>query len=121
MQNERIREKLLATGEMLLAKASEYDTFWTTGLNIDDNDNADPKKWRGENALGRILMEVRDKIREGAVTKSSMDVSPPQGRGGAGGEQRNQESHGSSSGIEKTEPPPLKRMMPVLGKKGSAE
>lgn len=46
---------LLQTGNALLVEASPYDRVWgigTTSLN--------PKDFRGENLLGKALMQIRD-------------------------------------------------------------
>ncbi|WP_425394936.1 NADAR family protein [Aeoliella sp.] len=52
--HEALRELLLSTGDQLLVEAAKGDAFWGTG---DDGS--------GQNWLGRILMEVRDELREG--------------------------------------------------------
>ncbi|KAH7705548.1 hypothetical protein AAVH_27241 [Aphelenchoides avenae] len=59
-QNPSLREELFKTIGAYLVEASEHSRIWGIGLAIDDPHIADPKKWRGSNKLGRVLMEVRD-------------------------------------------------------------
>ena len=63
-QNEGIRRILLGTGNELLAECSPYDRKWGIGIDIDDPDRLNASKWKGHNLLGRILMEVREELRE---------------------------------------------------------
>lgn len=48
VQNPKLGEKLLATGDSLLIEASNTDAFWGIG-----------KKGNGKNMLGILLMELR--------------------------------------------------------------
>lgn len=64
VQNEKIQKKLLSTGNELLAECSPYDKKWGIGIDINDSDRFVVSKWQGKNMLGRILMEVREEIRE---------------------------------------------------------
>ena len=48
-----IAEALVATGEQVLVENSNYDYFWGCG-----------RDRRGENRYGKVLMNVRDKLRE---------------------------------------------------------
>lgn len=50
-----IAEKLLATGEKRLLENSQYDYYWGCG-----------RDRRGDNHYGRVLMNVREKLREEA-------------------------------------------------------
>ena len=60
-QNIHLKKALLDTNNAILVEASPYDTIWGIGLNETD---AKIKKWRGENLLGKALMEVRTKFLE---------------------------------------------------------
>lgn len=61
LQNPELAEKLLATGNAMLVEGNRWnDTFW--GVNI--------KNGKGENYLGKILMCVRNEIREKQVRKT---------------------------------------------------
>ena len=50
-QHADLRELLIGTGTAILIEASNFDPFWGVG-----------PKGTGRNMLGRILMEVRDKL-----------------------------------------------------------
>ena len=63
-QNLKARQKLLGTGNAILVEATEFDCFWGSGLNILDDSHADVTQWRGTNVLGKILMTVREHLRE---------------------------------------------------------
>lgn len=62
-QNQDILETLLGTGNELLAECSLRDTKWGIGIDISDPSRLEIAKWRGQNLLGRILMEVREELR----------------------------------------------------------
>lgn len=55
-QHEELRNMLLATGEAKLVEHTSNDRYWGDG-----GDGS------GKNMLGRILMEVREKMREQAT------------------------------------------------------
>lgn len=62
-QNERLKELLLATGDTIIAEASPSDKIWGIGLVADDPLAQDMKNWKGQNLLGKVLMEVREKLK----------------------------------------------------------
>jgi len=62
-QNSQARYTLLSTDDKILAEANPHDIIWGIGLDACHPDSMDPSKWRGQNLLGKILMQVRDKIR----------------------------------------------------------
>ena len=70
-QNPELAEKLLATGDALLAECSESDPIWGIGLGPENTAAEDPSQWRGQNLLGFTLMAVRDALR-----KSSSGPAP---------------------------------------------
>lgn len=53
-QNKELKEKLLATGDAALIEDSNSDYFWGVGA-----------KGTGKNMLGKLLMQVREEIRQG--------------------------------------------------------
>ena len=53
-QHEELRNKLLATGDAELVEHTYKDKYW-----------ADGGDGSGKNMLGRILMEIRDRIKQG--------------------------------------------------------
>lgn len=61
-QNAHLREKLLATKGLYLAEASATDCKWGIGYSLNDFNARNPSKWRGQNLLGELLMEVRDDL-----------------------------------------------------------
>lgn len=62
-QNQELKERLLATGDSLICEASPRDKEWGIGMGYKNPLNQDPKNWRGNNLLGKMLMEVREIIR----------------------------------------------------------
>lgn len=63
-QNPSMLETLLATGNALLAECSPRDKDWGILLSTSDPEVQDITKWKGENLLGQVLMEVREELRE---------------------------------------------------------
>ena len=63
-QNPQMMETLLATGNAILAECSPRDKDWGILLSTSDPEVQDITKWRGENLLGQVLMEVREELRE---------------------------------------------------------
>ncbi len=61
--DQKLCNKLLATGDAVLAESSGRDKLWGTGLDIDDPDATDVSKWTGLNVLGYSLMRVRETLR----------------------------------------------------------
>lgn len=61
-QNEELKEYLLNTNDYILVEASPYDKIWGIGLKSQDERISNPHYWEGENLLGFILMDVRDKL-----------------------------------------------------------
>lgn len=51
-QNKDLLDKLLATGDVEIIEASKTDSFWGIG-----------RDGKGQNMLGKILMETREKFR----------------------------------------------------------
>ena len=62
-QNEELRERLLQTGDALLAECAVHDRIWGIGLSMKDEKRFDISQWIGENLLGYALMMVRNKIK----------------------------------------------------------
>ena len=62
-QNPALKEKLLATGDALLAECAVKDLIWGIGLSTDNPERLKPEKWRGQNLLGYALMLVRETLR----------------------------------------------------------
>ncbi len=62
-QNDGLKKRLLQTGEAILAEANPRDAIWGIALAADDPRALNPTQWQGENLLGRILMDVRARLR----------------------------------------------------------
>lgn len=61
-QNLQLKQKLLNTGDTLLAEVEEEDSIWGIGLSMEDENNQNPRAWEGQNLLGFALMQVRQKL-----------------------------------------------------------
>jgi hypothetical protein len=61
-QHSDLNERLIATGNKILAEASPYDLVWGIGLAADDDRILDRMNWKGKNLLGQILMSVRSAL-----------------------------------------------------------
>jgi ribA/ribD-fused uncharacterized protein len=62
-QNPTMKDFLLSTEELHLAEASPTDKFWGTGVGLGKEDTTNPRKWRGNNKLGELLMELRTELK----------------------------------------------------------
>ena len=61
-QNDELKDKLLKTGNSVLAECAVKDTIWGIGLSMRDPDRLEMTKWKGKNLLGYTLMMVRERI-----------------------------------------------------------
>ncbi|MBR5975613.1 MAG: NADAR family protein [Clostridiales bacterium] len=75
-QNPSMMETLLATGNAILAECSPRDKDWGILLSTSDPEVQDITKWKGENLLGQVLMEVREELREELRTTDNGEVLP---------------------------------------------
>lgn len=62
-QNEKLKQELLSNNKILV-EGSPYDCIYGVGLKWDDSRILDEKNWKGENLLGKALMEVRSLLKE---------------------------------------------------------
>lgn len=62
-QNEEFRNRLLSTGDAILAECAVKDCIWGIGLSMTDPGRFNITSWRGQNLLGYTLMMVRDKLK----------------------------------------------------------
>lgn len=67
-QNAELYDRLLKTGDMYLVEASPYDSIWGVKLSVNDSRIKKQSQWKGDNLLGKALMEVREKF------KNSIDI-----------------------------------------------
>ena len=63
LQDNRLRDFLISTGDTILAEASPYDKRWGIGLSDTNPKSGDISRWRGTNWLGEVLMIVREYIK----------------------------------------------------------
>ena len=63
-QNKALRYELFRTLDSTLVEAAQFDQYWGVGMDMDDKDINDPKKWRGENVLGYLLTQLRDYLKK---------------------------------------------------------
>ena len=61
--NPELAEKLEKTGEEIIAECAVKDRIWGIGRSMKDENRFCIDKWRGQNLLGKILMQVREDIR----------------------------------------------------------
>lgn len=59
-QNPKIKKFLIGTHSKILVKTNEYDPIWGIGLSKEDENINNPMKWKGQNLLGFILMDIRE-------------------------------------------------------------
>lgn len=62
-QNEDLLKLLLDTGDRIIVECAPYDCRWGNGLNITDTLKTPPDEWKGSNRLGKVLMSVRDALK----------------------------------------------------------
>lgn len=61
-QNPGLKNALLATDGTDLVECSPHDKFWGTGFNMFHTYAAEPSRWSGQNNLGRLLTNLRQKL-----------------------------------------------------------
>lgn len=83
-QSQYLREYLLSSGNRLLGEASRNNT-WGIGLTLTDKDRLNPGLWKGENFLGKTLMEVREYLSTGVLPQSSPSTSSEAGGNASSG------------------------------------
>ncbi|UGO47941.1 NADAR family protein [Bacillus phage vB_BanS_MrDarsey] len=57
-----LKKHILSTGDKILVEASPSDKIWGIGLHENHRDATNPRKWRGLNLLGKVLMQVRTEL-----------------------------------------------------------
>ena len=67
LQDKELQKRLLSPefDGKLFVEASPIDKIWGIGMSEDNPDILDETKWRGLNYLGRILTDVRARIKNG--------------------------------------------------------
>lgn len=62
-QNSELKASLIATGDKILVECNPKDPVWGIGLSENDPLILDESNWKGQNLLGKVLMEVRNLIK----------------------------------------------------------
>lgn len=73
-QNPELRKRLERTGEEVIAECAVKDRIWGIGLSMKDEDRFCVERWKGQNLLGKILMDVRKDIKQGNYEKKIRQV-----------------------------------------------
>ena len=60
-QHKDLKRVLLETGDAEIVEASPYDRIWGIGTNR-PHEIMDKQKWKGQNLLGKALMQVREEL-----------------------------------------------------------
>ena len=71
-QDDELKEKLLKTGDRLLAECAVQDKIWATGISMKDDSRFDMNKWTGQNLLGFATMLVREKLQKRTVMRECL-------------------------------------------------
>ncbi|KAL3096522.1 hypothetical protein niasHS_004182 [Heterodera schachtii] len=78
-----LKDVLLSTGSAIICELSP-DQFWGVGcrpgLIYDKWPTANIKQWNGSNTLGRLLMQLRDDLKEATPKGTTQAVQPNHGR-----------------------------------------
>ena len=62
VQHPELRKQLMETGDKLIGEANARDSYWGIGTSIESDKSKVPSKWRGQNKLGKILMNLRSEF-----------------------------------------------------------
>lgn len=73
-QNPELRKRLERTGEEVIAECAVKDKIWGIGLSMKDEDRFCVERWKGQNLLGKIMMDVRKDIKQGNYEKKIRQV-----------------------------------------------
>jgi len=63
LQNNNLKNKLLLTNNKIIVECSPYDKIWGNGLDITTTLKTPINEWIGKNKLGKILMKVRETLK----------------------------------------------------------
>jgi ribA/ribD-fused uncharacterized protein len=61
-QHPELAERLVMTGEAVLAADVMGDTLFGIGLSMDDPKAQKPRKWTGQNLIGKVLEQIRTEL-----------------------------------------------------------
>jgi hypothetical protein len=63
MSDPKLRQKLLDTGNKILVEGTPMDPVWGVMIKWDDDRILDERNWKGQNLLGKVLMNVRKNLK----------------------------------------------------------
>jgi len=58
-----LKKQLLDTGDKILVEGTPFDPVWGVMIKWSDDRILDEKNWKGQNLLGKVLMRVRNDLR----------------------------------------------------------
>ncbi|MGG5505570.1 MULTISPECIES: NADAR family protein [unclassified Myroides] len=70
-QNQDLCSLLLETRDKIIAEASPTDLIWGIGYGMENENKYCIYKWRGKNLLGKVLMQVREDLKNSVNIKNS--------------------------------------------------
>ena len=59
VQHPELRKQLQETDQKMIGEADARNTYWGIGTSMASEKSKHPSKWRGQNKIGRILMDLR--------------------------------------------------------------
>jgi len=68
IQHPALRKQLENTGERMIGEANARNTYWGIGTSESSEKSKHPEKWRGQNKIGKILMDIRKEFAEESMT-----------------------------------------------------
>jgi ribA/ribD-fused uncharacterized protein len=64
VQHPALRKQLEETGDKMIGEADARNTYWGIGTSMASEKSKHPAKWRGQNRIGKMLMDLRKEFRE---------------------------------------------------------
>lgn len=64
VQHPELRKQLQETDQKMIGEADARNTYWGIGTSMTSEKSKHPSKWRGQNKIGRILMDLRNQFQE---------------------------------------------------------
>ena len=68
-QSKSLTDSLLSTKDLVIVEGSPFDKKWGVGIHWEEDACYDQTKWKGQNLLGKALMEVRETLKNKALEK----------------------------------------------------
>jgi ribA/ribD-fused uncharacterized protein len=64
VQHPELRKQLQETGDRIIGEADARNTYWGIGTSMTSEKAKHPTKWRGQNRIGKILMDLRTEFND---------------------------------------------------------